>query len=602
MIKFLKYLKPYWWMVILLFVGLSLQVWSTLQLPDIMASIVNNGIVAQDLSYIEYRGLAMLGVALVGGAGMIIAGFFASRIGTGFSRDIRDALFKKILSFSINEIDKFSTASLINRTTNDVQQIQQTLVMVLRMSLQAPLMATGAIIKAFETAPSMAWIIALSIAVLLAIFVAVMFIALPKFNIIQKLNDRLNRVTRENLTGLRVVRAFNNEKYEERKFQSANNEVTRVNLFVSRIMSITMPLVQLIFNCTTLLIIWVGAHAIEDGAIEIGNMMAFMQYAIQVIISFMFLTMAFIIVPRALVSWKRLREVLDTKLSIQPAKNPKKPDPKVHGEIEFKNVSFQYHGADKPVLQNISFKTTSGTTTAIIGSTGSGKSTLINLIPRFYDVTSGEVLVNNINVKDYATNSLMSRLGYIPQKGVLFSGTIDSNIAFGMAKSDQKQVAKAAEIAQATDFIKKLDQQFDAPIAQGGSNVSGGQKQRLSIARAIARNPEIYLFDDSFSALDFKTDLKLREALKKVTKNSAVLIVAQRIGTIKHADQIIVLDEGKIVGRGTHYDLLSTCPVYREIARSQLSDSELETELKIAKSEKSETTKTKIPTKPKETK
>jgi ATP-binding cassette subfamily B protein len=599
MLKFLKYLKPYWWMILLLFAGLSLQVWSALQLPDIMAQIVNNGIVAQDLNYIEYRGLMMLGVALVGGVGMIIAGFFASRIGTGFSRDIRNTLFKKILSFSISEIDKFSTASLINRTTNDIQQIQQTLVMVLRMSLQAPLMAAGAIFKAFETAPSMAWIIALSIAVLLAIFVTVMFIALPKFNIIQKLNDRLNRVTRENLTGLRVVRAFNNEKYEERKFQVANDEVTRVNLFVSRVMSVTMPFVQLIFNCTTLLIIWVGAHAIEEGAIEIGNMMAFMQYAIQVIMSFMFLTMAFIIAPRAVVSWKRLREVLDTKLSIKPAKHPQKPSQQIRGQVEFKNVSFKYHGADKPVLKNISFKTESGTTTALIGSTGSGKSTLINLIPRFYDVTAGEVLVDGIDVKNYADNDLMDKLGYVPQKGVLFSGTVASNIAFGMAKPNQKQIAQAAEVAQAADFIKKLDKQFDAPIAQGGSNVSGGQKQRLSIARAIARDPEIYIFDDSFSALDFKTDLKLREALKKVTKDSAVIIVAQRIGTIKHADQIIVLDEGQVVGRGTHYELLETCPVYREIARSQFSDSELKAELKTAKTE---VKSSKTPAKPKEAK
>lgn len=567
----------------MLFAGLAMQVWSSLQLPDIMADIVNRGIVLGDLDLIMERGWIMLLVALVGGAGMIIAGFFASRIGTGFSKRVRDDIFKKVLSFSINEIDKFSTASLINRTTNDVQQMQIALVMVLRMSCQAPLMAVGAIWKALETAPGMAWIIAVAIVCLAAVVVTVVTIAMPKFKIIQTLNDRLNLVTRENLTGLRVVRAFGNEKYEEKKFEQANDATTKVNLFVSRVMSIMGPITQLIFNATTLLVIWVGAGFIDRGAIEIGNMMAFMQYAIQVIMSFMFLTMAFIIVPRAMVSWGRISEVMDTELTIIPAKKPKRAQKDRRGEVEFQNVCFMYQGAEEPVLKDINFISKAGQTTAIIGSTGSGKSTLANLVPRFYDVSSGKVLVDGVDVRDYEQKDLMRRIGYVPQRGVLFSGTVKSNVAFGMEVNDDRQVRKAIKIAQAYDFVKKLEGEVNAHIAQGGGNVSGGQKQRLSIARALAKSPEIYIFDDSFSALDFKTDLALREALKPVTKKATVLIVAQRVGTIKGADQIIVLDKGKIVGKGKHYELLNTCKVYREIAESQLSEVEMKGELGLAK-------------------
>ncbi|MDR0591061.1 MAG: ABC transporter ATP-binding protein/permease [Candidatus Nomurabacteria bacterium] len=582
MTKFLRFLLPYWWQVLVLFAGLGLQVWSALQLPDMMSQIVNQGIVGGDQGFIMTQGLLMLVVTLVGGVGMLVAGFFAARVGAGLARQVREDVFKKVMSFSISEIGKFSTSSLITRTTNDVMQLQMVTTMVLRMSCQAPLMGVGAIIKAMDTAPGMSWIIMLAVAALLVVIVTVFCMALPKFKILQKLVDKLNLVTRENLTGLRVVRAFNNEKHEEAKFDTANTDLMKVNLFVNRVMVVMMPVVQLVLNFTMLLVIWVGASYIDSGAIEIGNMMAFMQYAMQVMMSFMFLTMAFIMVPRAAVSWKRITEVLDTQLSIKPAKKPKKAQSSKRGTVEFKNVSFAYEDAEEPVLKNISFTAQPGQTTAFIGSTGSGKSTLINLVPRFYDATKGQVLVDGVNVRDYEQKDLMQKIGLVPQKGVLFSGSVKSNIAFGANDASGQQIKKAAKIAQAYDFVEKLDGEFDAHIAQGGSNVSGGQKQRLSIARAVAKDPEIYIFDDSFSALDFKTDLSLRAALKPVTKKAAVLIVAQRVGTIKHADQIVVLDDGKVAGIGTHYELLKSCAVYKEIAASQLSEDELNAELEVA--------------------
>lgn len=566
-------------------VGLSIQVWSALQLPDMMSQIVNQGIVNNDQDFIISRGIEMLGVALIGGIGMVISGFFASRIGAGLARNMREDLFEKIMSFSFTEINGFSTASLLTRTTNDAFQVQQGTTMTLRMCLQAPLMGVGAVIKALETAPEMTWIIAMAVGALLVVTVTIFSLAVPKFSLLQKLIDKLNLVTRENLTGLRVIRAFNNEEPAEEKFSNVNDELTKTNLFVNRVMSIVFPTVQLILNLTTLAIVWVGATYIDRGIIEIGNMMAFIQYAMQVMMSFMFLAMAFIMIPRAIISWKRVNEVLSTKNTITPAKDPVKPNKKVRGLVEFKNVSFSYPDADTPVIQDISFSTSPGKTTAIIGSTGSGKSTLINLIPRFYDVTAGSVLVNGVDVRHMSSKDLMKRIGYISQKGVMFSGTIQSNIAFG-STTDSKKLSTSARIAQANEFIRRLPNEFKNVVDQGGSNLSGGQKQRLSIARAIYKNPEIYIFDDSFSALDLKTDRNLRKALDQTTKDASIVIVAQRIGTIKKADQIIVLDKGKMAGSGTHYELLLNNKIYREIAESQLSNEEIDAEIKLAKESK----------------
>jgi ATP-binding cassette subfamily B protein len=579
--RFLKFLLPYWWQIITLFAGLIIQVWSSLQLPDMMSQIVNQGIVGGDQDFILNEGAQMLLVALVGGVGMIVSGFFAARVGAGVARRVRDELFATVMKFSITELGKFSTSSLITRTTNDIFQVQQVTTMVLRMSCQAPIMGVGAILKALDTAPEMTWIIAMAVAVLFGLIMVIFSFGLPKFAKLQKLIDKLNTVARENLTGLRVVRAFNNERHEEAKFKDANDELTRVNLFVTRLMVIVFPVVQLLFNFTALLVIWVGAGYVQSGAIEIGNIMAFMQYAMQVMMSFMFLAMVFIMVPRAMVSWKRIGEVLGTESSIQPAVSPKRAASDVRGVVEFRDVSFTYPDAEDPVLTGISFTTKPGQTTAFIGSTGSGKSTLINLIPRFYDVSSGAVLIDGVDVRDYAAPDLMSKIGYVPQKGVLFSGTIANNIAFGK-KLTNRQIYEAADIAQALEFIKQQPKQFRSRIAQGGSNVSGGQKQRLSIARAIAEQPEVLIFDDSFSALDFRTDQKLRRALAKISQQTTTFIVAQRVGTIKSADQIVVLDRGKVVGIGRHYELLKSCQIYREIAQSQFSEDEMKQELALA--------------------
>lgn len=575
-------LAPFWWQIILLFIGLVLQVNASLQLPDIMANIIDQGISTGDMNYVWSQGFVMLGITLLGGAGMVLAGFFAARIGTGFAKRVRAELFKTIMSFSVREIDQFSTASLITRTTNDINQLQQTLVMVLRMSCQAPIMAVGAIAMAINTAPSMTWIIGLVVAILLALVIVVVKFGLPKFQIIQKLNDKLNLVTRENLTGLRVVRAFNNEAYEEQKFETANDDVTRVNTFTQRLMVIMMPTVQLAMSGSVLLIIWIGVHLVDSGSIEIGSIMAFIQYSMQVMMSFMFLTMAFIIVPRAIISWRRIKEVLHANPSITWPNKSADASPKQFSGIEFNKVSFAYSDSSEPVIKDVSFKAARGQTTAIIGATGSGKSTIVSLLPRLYDPTAGTIKIDGLDIKSYDELDLNSKIGLIPQRAVLFSGTIESNIKLGAPKITQKQVEKAAKIADAADFIAKLDKKYKAPVAEGGTNFSGGQKQRLSIARAVAKSPEIYIFDDSFSALDYKTDLKVRTNLKDVTANAVVLIVAQRVGTIKHADQILVVDEGKIVGTGTHYELLNTCPVYREIAASQLSEQEMKQELSHA--------------------
>jgi ATP-binding cassette subfamily B protein len=575
MLKLFKYLKPYTLQLIALIALVFGTVAATLQLPDYMAKIINDGIVKSDNSLIFHNGLLMLLVALGGAVCTVGVGYLASRIATGFSRDIRNKVFSRVESFSLVDFNKFSTASLITRSTNDVQQIQMVTVLLLRMVLQAPIMGIWAIFKAYHLAPSLSWIIALAVAILLGVIFVMFAVALPKFKILQKLVDRLNLVTRENLTGLRVIRAFNNEKLEQAKFEKANLDLTAVNLFVNRLMVVMQPVMMLILNLTSVLIVWAGAHLINSGNLEIGNMIAFIQYAMQVIMAFLMISIVFIMVPRASVSAGRVNEVIATEPIIKDPEKPTVANNLHRGIVEFKNVTFCYPGADTPVLENISFKANPGETTAFIGSTGSGKSTLINLIPRFYDVSSGEILLDGVDVRGYKLADLYAKIGYVPQKGVLFSGTVESNIKYGAPKAADSEVKKSAEISQAEEFINNLEGKFKAPIAQGGANISGGQKQRLAIARAIVRKPEIYIFDDSFSALDFKTDALLRRALKSATANKTVLIVAQRISTILSAEKIIVLDDGKIVGAGTHEQLLMGCDVYREIAYSQLSEEEL---------------------------
>jgi len=573
--RLLKYLKPYLWQILVLVIFTYLQVMASLRLPDYMAKIINEGIIAEDTSSIYHNGLLMLVVTLAGAICSIIVGFLAAKIATGFARDIRKETFTKVESFSINEFNKFSTSSLITRSTNDIQQIQMVMIMLLRLALMAPFMAVGALQKALENAPSLSWIIAMAVAIMFTVIICLFVVGLPKFQILQKLVDKLNLVTRENLTGLRVVRAFNNEKKEEKKFEEANKDLTKINLFVNRLMVMMQPFMVLVMNLTVIAVVWFGAKLVESGNIQIGNMMAFMQYAIQVISSFLMISIIFILVPRAAVSAKRVAEVIDTSSSINDPKNSIKIEASSQGRIEFRDVTFTYPGADLPVLSDINFTAEPGQTTAFIGSTGSGKSTLINLIPRFYDVSAGQVLVDGIDVRDLSLKELYKQIGYVPQKGVLFSGTVKSNIIYGNKKATDGEIEKAIQIAQASEFIDKLEKGLDNKIAQGGANVSGGQKQRISIARAIAVKPKVYLFDDSFSALDYKTDAKLRQALAKETKNKTVLIVGQRINTIMNADKIIVINEGKIVGQGTHSELMRTNETYREIAYSQLSDQEL---------------------------
>lgn len=578
MLKLYKYLKPYIFQVVILLLAISAQVWASLQLPALMADIINNGIVSGDLDYVWGTGVLMIGLALFSSLCAFLVNFLSAWIGAVITRDIRLNFFTHVLSLSITEIDNFSTASLITRTVNDIFQAQQAITMTLSMGVRAPLTCVLAIGQAIATAPNMTWIIALAVCTIIGLTVLIMSIVMPKFKLIQKLADRLTLLTRENLTGLRVIRAFNNEPLEQRKFDKANKENAKLSIFVDTIMSLENPLISLVFNGTALLCIWVGISLISTDFSYLGNMMAFMQYAIQVVMSFLFLTMLFIIIPRAAVSARRVNEVMQTKSKITWA-SATKGKPSLEPSVEFSHVDFTYPGAEEKVLQDITFTAKVGETTAFIGSTGSGKSTLINLVPRFYEATAGEIKINGLKLQDYAESDLMRRIGYVPQRGVLFSGTIKSNILFGAPEASEAEMQKAAKIAQASDFINQLDKKYDSHIAQGGTNVSGGQRQRLSIARAIAKNPDIYVFDDSFSALDMKTDANLRQALKDVTASAVTLIVAQRISTIKDAEQIIVLDKGKIVGKGTHLSLLQNCKIYREIAKSQLSDQEFQTEL-----------------------
>lgn len=580
MLKLFKYMKPYFWQCLVLVLAVGLQVFGTLMLPTMMADIVNNGINNNDTDYIFRTGIFMFLVTAVSALGTLVSSYFSTNVSAGISRDMKRDLFAKVLSFSITETEQFSTASLVTRTTNDVSQVQQTMVMCLSMLVRAPLMAVGAVVQAFVVAPDMTWIIALAIGILLIFSIVIIGSVMPKFAIFQKMMDRINLLTRENLTGVRVIRALNKEDYEEKKFKKANEELTKTDLSIVRIMQLQTPVMMLVFNMTSLFAIWVGVSRLSFDMSYLGKMIAFMQYATQVIMSFLFLTMLFVLIPRANVSAKRINEVLVTKSKIVfPEKSLDMPKSKT--SVEFRNVSFGYKTTDGKILDNINFIAEAGKTTAFIGSTGSGKSTLINLVPRFYDATEGQILINGVEIQNYSEADLINRIGLVPQKGYLFGGTVRSNILFGVENGSDEQMKKAAEVAQAAEFIEKMPKKYDTEISEGGTNVSGGQRQRLSIARAVAKNPEIYVFDDAFSALDMKTDRNLRRALKKITEDSVVLVVAQRINTIRDAEQIIVLEQGKIVGKGTHYELLKNCRVYLEIAKSQFSEKELEAELAL---------------------
>ena len=537
-----------------------------------------------ETTYILRTGAKMLALAFLGMAASILVGLLASRVGAGVGRRLRENVFRKVVGFSNAEFDKFSTASLITRSTNDIQQIQLLLVMILRMVLYAPIMAIGGIWKVFHTNVGMSWIIGLAVAVIIVIVGFLFLVVMPKFKLIQNQVDKLNLVSREILTGLSVIRAFGTQKYEEERFDDANKALTKTNLFVNRAMTFMMPLMMFVMNSIAVLIVWVGGHSINDGAMQVGDMMAFIQYTMQIIMAFLMICMISVMLPRAAVSAGRVDEVLTSETLIHDPGNTSHIPEEGKGKVVFDHVSFRYPGAEEDVLHDISFTAEPGKTTAFIGSTGCGKSTLVNLIPRFYDVTDGKITIDGKDIRNVSQHELREKLGYVPQKAVLFSGDIASNILYGNPDGSEAEMTEAATIAQATEFIEQKKKKYKSTISQGGSNVSGGQKQRLSIARAIAKHPDVYIFDDSFSALDYKTDATLRAKLKEKTSESTVMIVAQRISTILHADQIIVLDDGQIVGKGTHKELLKTCEAYYQIASSQLSEKELEEDLKEVES------------------
>ena len=546
-----------------------------LALPGYMSDIINNGIVKQDMSCIRETGLIMLAVSAAAVACSVTGSFLAARTAAGSSRDIRKSLFRKVTAFSAAELERFSTASLITRSTNDIQMVQQATVMILRLACFAPMMGIGAVIKALNTSVSLSWTVGLALLVILCIMAMAFFLVLPKFQVLQKKLDDLNLIIKERLSGLLVIRAFTTEKTEEQRFDRANLSLTKINMFVNRAMSFMMPALMFVMNAVCILIIWAGAHLIDTQQLLIGDMLAYLQYAMHVIMSFLYITMMFIMIPRAAVSAQRIGSVLDVEPVIEDPQEPVKND-RARGLIQFRNVSFAYPDAEEKTLEKISFTAEPGKTTAVIGGTGSGKSTLISLIPRFYDVTEGEILLDGVDVRDMSQHDLREQIGYVPQKGLLFSGTIASNLQYGRKDATREELLEAAETAQAMEFIGEKEHGFDEEVSQGGTNVSGGQKQRLSIARALIKKPAVYIFDDSFSALDFKTDKALRDALSEKVGGSTMIIVAQRINTIIDADQIIVLDEGRIAGIGNHEQLMESCSVYKEIALSQLSEEELE--------------------------
>ncbi|MEG6615445.1 ABC transporter ATP-binding protein [Peptococcaceae bacterium 1198_IL3148] len=574
MLKLLRYLKPYKWAVLSILMLTFLQSISQLYLPTLMADIVDVGIVNGDINYITDVGVIMLLVALVITAATICASYLSAKTALGFSTTLRRDIFAQVESFSLTEFDKFGTASLITRTTNDITQIQRVMIMMLRMALGAPLMMVGGVIMAVSTDAKLSLIIIAGVPILVATIYTITKKAMPLFKLLQMKLDQLSLVMREGLTGIRVIRAFNRTAYEQQRFHQANWNFTVTAVKVNRIMATIMPVMTIVLNFTIVAVIWFGSMRIDSGHLQVGDLMAFIQYIMHIMFSLMMVSMIFVMIPRAQASAIRINEVLETKPEIQDAALVKQAAHK-KGWVEFKDVTFSYPGAEKPAISNISFKTGPGETTAIIGGTGSGKSTLISLIPRFYDVDSGQVLVDGIDVREMAQQHLRSKIGYVPQRAILFSGTIADNLSYGKEGATPEELTQAANTAQATEFIGNLPGGLQAEISQGGTNLSGGQKQRLAIARALVRKPEIYVFDDSFSALDFKTDACLRTALKKETANATVIIVAQRVSTVMHADQIIVLDKGKIVGIGKHQQLLNTCSVYQEIVSSQLSEEDL---------------------------
>lgn len=574
MLKLFKGLKPYWTLVIGVLVLVFISTLTDLELPDLMSDIVDTGIVQGDVSYILGRGGVMLLVALLGTVCTILTSYLSSKIGMGFSRDLRKKVFEKVESFSLTEINEVGTASLITRTTNDINQVQMVVIMMMRMMLSAPLMIVGALIMALGKDVELSKVILVVIPIIIVTIAIIAKFTLPMFQKMQNKIDKLNLVVRENLTGIRVIRVFNKVEAEQERFNQASLEVSRIATMANRLMGALMPLMMLILNLSIIAVIWFGGIRINDGDLMVGDLMAFIQYLTQVMFSLLMLTMMFVLIPRAQASAVRINEVLEMKSPIQEPKEAIQPQLK--GYVEFKNVSFGYEGAEEYAISNISFVAKPGEVTAIIGGTGSGKSSILNMIPRFYDAAKGEVLVDGVNVRHMNQQELRSKIGYVPQKAVLFTGTIRDNILYGKEDATDEEVRHALDIAQATDFVSKMKEGIESPISQGGTNVSGGQKQRLSIARAIVRKPEIYLFDDSFSALDFKTDAQLRAALKKETKDSTVIIVAQRVSTVMDATRILVMDEGHVVGMGTHEELLQTNEIYQQIVESQLKKGEEE--------------------------